>query len=94
MKKKYTKPLLFVETFELTEHIASNCNVSGRANHTEITSCGFDNGDPNGMIFLDGVAKCSYDPYAGEYSSNDDLQKDQFSCEYNVFMESYIMYSS
>lgn len=29
MKKPYTKPMLYAETFELAEHIASICTLSG-----------------------------------------------------------------
>lgn len=56
IKKKYTKPFLFIESFELLEHIAGGCttpdNFEG-ALHS--TGCGYNIGDA--ILFSD--------PYSG-----------------------------
>ena len=94
MKKVYQKPWLYVETFELVEHIAG-CGVFGYANHTGVATCGFNNGDPNGMIFLtSNPTKCDYDPYGGEIQTDEDVQALEMSCKYSTFADSYIMFSS
>ena len=45
MKKEYTKPLLFAESFELMEHISQTCGkiagIGGIATHWDNKSCGF-----------------------------------------------------
>ena len=94
MKKPYRKPALFAETFELNEHIAGNCSVSGYANHKGIESCGFDNGDPNGPIFIS--SKCNYDPTGGLFQTDEDLQDPNVNpgCYYSNFAEGYIAFSS
>lgn len=86
MKIEYSKPWIVMETFELAEHIAS-CTVSGYANHTSITMCGFDMGDPNGTYFLDtNPSKCGYNPDP-EFYSGDETEIDGGSCYYSNFSD-------
>ena len=94
MKKKYVSPEIFAESFELAEHITGDCSVSGRANHADLGSCGFDAGDPQGKWFLEGVTRCGYDPYDGDVTSMEELRGIDQQCKYDGFMESFIMYAS
>lgn len=64
MKKVYKKPSMYIESFELTEHIAAcgagtNGNEAGKPNHRE-NACSFELG---GMDLFDSslVSKCIVD---------------------------------
>lgn len=62
MKKPYEKPMLYVEDFSLSEHIATGCevvNVSGPKNSTTPMSCSLDLGfGPNMRVFTHGNVLC------------------------------------
>lgn len=93
MKKKYTKPQIYVESFELSQHIAGVCGSSGRANHVGITDCGFDNGDPGGYYFLDdNKTKCGYNPF-GDLPENEIMELIT-QCYYVEFNDDGRMFSS
>ena len=59
--KKYVKPELFYEHFELTEHIAA-CTFDHKNTYTSFETCSFtgdaDSDWPDMVIFLDGNDKC------------------------------------
>lgn len=63
MKKAYNKPELFVESFQLTQSIASTCSVEwggntlGKPGHNDQTSCGWDMG--NMVMWTESVAQCT-----------------------------------
>lgn len=67
MKKKYSKPILLIESFQMVEHIAAFCvtkeNVTS-ANYQDSSLCYYSDGAAS--LFQDGVAGCSiiddYDP--------------------------------
>lgn len=67
MKKAYQKPIAVVESFELTEHIAScgsttvgNPNVIGKPNHYGGSNCEFLVTGGNGItLFLESNKECS-----------------------------------
>ena len=79
MKKKYTKPLLFAESFELTEHIATGCVMETNPNATPGTKplhgkgeCAyqFDYGDIN--MFQYGITTgCGKPEYASDWTTDD-----------------------
>ena len=56
MKKPYTKPAIYVESFSLCEHIASNCTVIADtvdANYLDKTSCKFmDRSEDGGVLVI------------------------------------------
>lgn len=64
MKREYTKPLIFAESFELAEHIAGPCANLGKANYRNAVDCSYDGGDPNGNYFVVGVTAktCAQNP--------------------------------
>ena len=60
MKKPYMKPLIYAETFTLTEHISESCGLAGKANQGNAHSCSFDLGN-NATAFYDFTSQtCSY----------------------------------
>lgn len=64
MRKPYQKPMLYVEHFELSEHIATGCeivNIPGTPkNSTTPTSCSLDLGFGTGMmVFTHGNQTCN-----------------------------------
>ena len=65
MKKAYTKPLMFAETFELLEHIASCAAAEGQTivTYRDRYSCSYKDGDVT--LFNDGVDGClnNYGPF-------------------------------
>ena len=54
MKKPYMKPLIYAETFALTEHISESCGLAGKANQGNALSCTFDQGN-NAYAFYEGL---------------------------------------
>ena len=63
MKKTYSKPALFAESFELAEHIANCAGVTpGAPTHWSKTTCGYRlDGPGTGMniIFLEAANGCT-----------------------------------
>lgn len=60
MKKVYTKPLVYAETFELLEHVAGDCLVNdgfAGALHRSSTTCGYR--DKNVTLFSGDVGDCA-----------------------------------
>lgn len=58
MKKEYTKPVLYAETYELLEHIALNCNtgVEGVVVNMREDTCYYSD---NGLVlYKDTTAEC------------------------------------
>ena len=52
MKKAYTKPLLFAESYQMAEHIAANCSGSDyTANHNTGWTCSI-RGAYSGLTFF------------------------------------------
>ena len=65
MKEVYSKPVLHVETFRLSQSIASGCNVPeygtstiGRANQWGRATCGWDMG--NVVVWTDDNKGCTF----------------------------------
>ena len=60
--KKYVKPELFYESFELSQQIAV-CDYDHKGNQTDVTSCSFTGPNPvtgvETAFFLDGVTNCA-----------------------------------
>lgn len=61
MKKKYVKPELFFESFEMNTAIAS-CAVKGNMQQDQ---CGYDDKELGFVIFVDGASYCQYAPPSG-----------------------------
>ncbi len=52
MKKTYTKPLLFAESYQMAEHIAANCSLTDySANHNTGWTCSI-RGNSSGLTFF------------------------------------------
>lgn len=53
MKKKYTKPYIYIESFQLDAALASGCSpeFAGKVNNTE-SDCGYLDGSSEGKDFL------------------------------------------
>lgn len=65
MKKTYTKPELYFESFELSANIATGCGIITK-NQTQ-NMCGFD--QPGvGTLFVEGITVCSYQGADGDNS--------------------------
>ena len=62
MKKTYSKPTVYAESFELMEHITSPCSPIGRATHQAADVCSYDANDANGALFIENNAACAYNP--------------------------------
>ena len=71
MKKAYEKPRVYVETFELLEHIAS-CNANTNmtdVNYRDSGSCNYKSGEVT-LFTEDGGHGCTNEYYAGgDYDS-------------------------
>lgn len=63
MKKEYSKPMLYIEDFTLTQHIAA-CDAPDGALHYKGT-CAYNDGDPDFGdtvgFFYKGIAGCDLD---------------------------------
>lgn len=63
MKKAYNKPVLFVESFQLTQSIAGTCSVAaggnslGSPNHDSKDTCGWDLGIM--VLWVDSSTNCN-----------------------------------
>ena len=59
MKRTYRKPSLYVETFELVEHIASCATNTGTytVNSNTAWSCAATDGSGD-VVFMEGTSKC------------------------------------
>lgn len=74
MKKTYQKPIVVVENFELTEHIAScgsttvgSGNAFGKPNHYGGTNCEFKISDSGGIaLFLESNNECTMEVQVDE----------------------------
>ena len=65
MKKTYTKPELYFESFELSANIATGCGIITKTATQGI--CGYD--QPGiGTLFVQKEAGCSYIGADGDYS--------------------------
>ena len=74
MRKSYTKPMIYAESFVLVEHVAACAPLSAGHNQNDIEFCGIvDSG--NTSIFLDGVDNCN-NQLGPEFTSNSDLLKE------------------
>lgn len=66
MKKTYTKPALYAESFELSEHIASTCPgvAPGMATHADANTCvtHIDLGDGLTLFWQSGGCSKDYKP--------------------------------
>ena len=68
MKKTYTKPVLYAETFQPVEHIALNCVPSPNVNATDATACYYQ--DANLSLFNDGVTGCTNEGWEIEWGES------------------------
>ena len=71
MNKAYRKPILYVETFNLTEHISADCYIISLANHTTAFTCAYDDGTGL-MMFLDNNAACTGQAFPSDLPDLDD----------------------
>ena len=58
MKANYTKPLLAVEMFSLTQSVTLDCLDSIPVNHNNSVDCGWDVGGGR-IFFIEGVQACT-----------------------------------
>lgn len=55
MKQKYTKPVLVIESFTLSQSIAHNCGKNldfTQATTKTVETCGWNTGFPNEIVFM------------------------------------------
>lgn len=88
MKRVYTKPMLFAESFELTEHIAGGCATDelGIPNLRDLTTCGLKINGQDAVAFqTEGICHDWYNEDLGEWVG--------LYC-YNTFNDEYAMFAS
>ena len=59
VKKKYVKPLISFDSFEIAQSIASGCGVSATFAYMQ---CAIEPPDIDVSIFVEGVNACEYTP--------------------------------
>lgn len=67
--KKYVKPELFCESFELAQHIAA-CDYDSNDTHDDVKTCSFTDGDL--VLFVDGNSSCKVVPEGYCYTNGAD----------------------
>ena len=70
--KKYVKPELFYESFELSQQIAA-CEFDSKNTNSDIYNCSFtwDN-DPEWVVFVAGNGQCQAEGESGCYHGSTD----------------------
>lgn len=80
MKKTYSKPELYAESFTLVEHIATLCSTDfkGIANHADENSCYFYDAEADKNIFVDGLGVCtSFEDHGSTYFTCHESMSDE-----------------
>lgn len=73
MKKAYTKPAIYIETFELMEHI-SRCSANPdvtNVTYRDSSSCAYI--DQNMYIFYSSISECATNETTIDYDDFDDF---------------------
>ena len=94
MKKEYKKPVIVVESFALSEHIASICRVSGsgdefRPNYRNERECAYI--DDNLYLFYSAANECDMSLFKD--ATNPNIDELTVQCA-NVFSSTSTMFAS
>lgn len=83
MKKPYSKPELYAESFRLVEHISAICEgTRGKANSQDALSCTYDAGSDEGLFYSGMPSGSCYSPNSPGY--------DEDAAELTPFINCYL----